>query len=158
MKRIGIFLIILITLTTSSCVNSRSSLMQYEQNLEATIDNYYLVLQMLYLMAYSKANGYTSVDGISYDSLTVMLTKELDRIENRVYVLKQDADKIQKGMKQFYLHDYRDNFNRLKSQLINGEFDNAIEVTQKCLESIYCAKTFFHYEPKFYEEEGRTFL
>lgn len=115
MKRIGIFLIILITLTTSSCVNSRSSLMQYEQNLEATIDNYYLVLQMLYLMAYSKANGYTSVDGMSYDSLTVMLTKELDRIENRVYVLKQDADKIQKGMKQFYLHDYRDNFNRLKS-------------------------------------------
>lgn len=158
MKRIGIFLIVLITLTTSPCVNSRSSLMQYEQNLEATIDNYYLVLQMLYLMAYSKANGYTSVDGMSYDSLTVMLLKELDRIENRVYVLKQDADKIQKGMKQFYLHDYRDNFNRLKSQLINREFDSAIEVTQKCLESIYCAKTFFHYEPKFYEEGGRTFL
>lgn len=156
MKRIGIFLIVLITLTTSSCVNSRSSLMQYEQNLEATIDNYYLVLQMLYLMAYSKANGYTSVDGMSYDSLTVMLLKELYR--NRVYVLKQDADKIQKGMKQFYLHDYRDNFNRLKSQLINREFDSAIEVTQKCLESIYCAKTFFHYEPKFYEEGGRTFL
>ena len=31
-------------------------------------------------------------------------------------------------------------------------------LTKKCLESIYSAKTFFHYKPKFYEEGGRSFL
>ena len=133
-------------------------MMQYEKNLEETIDDYYSILQILYLMAYSKANGYDSVDGMPYDSLAVMLLKELDKIENKVDALKQDADKVQKGMKQFYLYDYRANFNKLKSQLIDRDFENAINSTQKCLESIYGAKTFFHYEPKFYEEGGRTFL
>ena len=157
MKKIGIYLVMLITITTS-CINSRSFMMQYEKNLEATIDDYYSILQILYLMAYSKANEYDSVDGMPYDSLVVMLLKELDKIENKVDVLKQDADKVQKGMKQFYLYDYRDNFNKLKSQLIDRDFDNAINSTQECLECIYGAKTFFHYEPKFYEEGGRTFL
>ena len=130
----------------------------YEERLEATIENYYTLLQLLYLTDYARANHQEHVIGVSYDSMIVCLLKELDKIESQVMELRKDADDIQTGMKDFYLYDYKSTFNSIKSYLMDRDFYNAIEATKKCLESIYNAKTFFHYKPKFYEEGGRSFL
>ena len=130
----------------------------YEERLEATIENYYTLLQLLYLTDYARANHQEHVIGVSYDSMIVCLLKELDKIESQVMELRKDADDIQTGMKDFYLYDYKSTFNSIKSYLMDRDFYNAIEATKKCLESIYRAKTFFHYKPKFYEEGGRSFL
>ena len=152
-----LLLCVLFVFGTSSC-NSNKNMKVYEERLEATIENYYTLLQLLYLTDYARANHQEHVIGVSYDSMIVCLLKELDKIESQVMELRKDADDIQTGMKDFYLYDYKSTFNSIKSYLMDRDFYNAIEATKKCLESIYSAKTFFHYKPKFYEEGGRIFL
>lgn len=151
-----IFYVLFIFLA-SSC-NSNEKMRTYEDNLETTIEDYYTVLQLLYLTDYAKANNQEYVTGVSYDSMIVCLLHELDKIEAKVNELIEGADDIQKGMKDFYLHDYKRDFNSIKSYIMERDFTNAIKATTKCMESIYGAKTFFHYEPIFYEEGGRSFL
>lgn len=105
----------------------------YEERLEATIENYYTLLQLLYLTDYARANHQEHVIGVSYDSMIVCLLKELDKIESQVMELRKDADDIQTGMKDFYLYDYKSTFNSIKSYLMDRDFYNAIEATKNVL-------------------------
>lgn len=60
-----LLLCVLFVFGTSSC-NSNKNMKVYEERLEATIENYYTLLQLLYLTDYARANHQEHVIGVSH--------------------------------------------------------------------------------------------